>query len=72
MDVREEALDGSVVTPVFKKKRNGDYQTVAVYEKNPSGWMARFMIEKRIEDAEGLASFAEDGYAFAAKLSMLQ
>jgi hypothetical protein len=67
--VREEALDGSVVTPVFKEKRNGDYQTVAVYAKNARGRMARFMIEKRIENAEGLASFAEDGYAFAAELS---
>ena len=58
-----------MVTPVFEEKRNDAYQTVAVYAKNARGRMARFMIEKRIEDAEGLASFAEDGYAFAAKLS---
>lgn len=67
--VREDALDGTVVTPVFKEKRNGDYQIVAVYAKNARGRMARFMIENRIEEAEGLTTFSEDGYAFAPDLS---
>lgn len=67
-----DALDGPVVTPVFKDWKGGKLRTVAIYMKQARGAMARFMIAHRIEEPKGLKAFAEDGYRYSEQHSTEQ
>ena len=53
---KEQAADGSV-------------RTIAFYAKRARGEMARYAIDWRLEQAEGLKEFDRDGYRFAPELS---
>lgn len=64
-----KALKGRVVTPVFKDYKNGQYKVISFYAKKARGLMARYVIERRLTDPEGLKQFNTDGYAFSAKAS---
>lgn len=67
--VPEDRLEPRLVTAAFQEIRDGKPKTIAVYSKRARGTMARFQIDNRIDDPEGLMDFAEDGYAFNAELS---
>jgi cytoplasmic iron level regulating protein YaaA (DUF328/UPF0246 family) len=64
-----KALTKQVVSPVFKDEKNGVYKIISFYAKRARGAMARFLIENRVADAEGLTGFDCDGYSYAAELS---
>lgn len=60
---------GRVVTPNFKEFKNGDYKTIMVFAKKARGTMARWIIQKDVNNAEEIKNFTEDGYVFNEKLS---
>ncbi len=62
-------LNARVVTCHFREERNGAYQFITVYGKNARGAMTRFILRNRIEKADDLRAFDEDGYYFNARLS---
>jgi hypothetical protein len=53
-----------VVTIEFKEDRIPGPVNIAVYAKRARGLMARYIVERRIEDAELLKSFNVEGYYF--------
>jgi hypothetical protein len=59
----------TVYTPVFKEYRNGGYRFLSVYGKKARGMMARFIIERRMEDPEEMKLFNSDGYYYNDPLS---
>ena len=63
------ALGLRVVTPVFLENRDGKTRTVSFYTKRARGAMARFVMENRIEDTEGLTGFDLGGYRHDPELS---
>jgi len=63
--VDSNALDGPVVTPVFKDRKGEKLRSVAIYMKQARGAMARFMIANRVEEPDGLKAFSEDGYRYS-------
>ena len=63
------ALGLRVVTPVFLENRDGKTKTVSFYAKRARGAMARFVMENRIEDTEGLTGFDLGGYRHDPELS---
>lgn len=67
--VKKKALAPQVVTPVFKEEKGGKARVVSFYAKRARGMMARFMVENRIDQPQGLKEFAEDGYCFRPHLS---
>lgn len=67
--VKPKLLNGTVITPEFKEKKNGDYKMVGVYAKKARGLMSRFVIDNRTTDPQALQQFEVDGYAFNGKLS---
>lgn len=67
--VDEKNLKASIVTPVFKEKKNGEFKVVGFYAKKARGMMARFIIENQIETPDALKKFNEEGYEFNPKLS---
>ena len=67
--VNPDDLNGPLITCHFKEIKNGSPRTIAVYAKRARGAMARYMIQNRIEEPDGLKSFDLDGYGFSDDLS---
>jgi len=67
--IKPRLIDGEVITPAFKERKDGDYKMIGIYAKKARGLMSRFMIKNRIDQAEELKSFDLDGYAFNETLS---
>ncbi len=67
--VDQQALNSQLVTPVFKDWKNGQYKMISFFVKKARGMMTRFLLENRVEEAEQLTEFAQDGYHFNAELT---
>ena len=62
-------LEKEIVAPVFKDEKNGKLKIISFHAKKARGAMARYLIENRIADRDGLLGFSEDGYAYNPELS---
>jgi cytoplasmic iron level regulating protein YaaA (DUF328/UPF0246 family) len=62
-------LARDVVSPVFKDEKNGRYRIISFYAKRARGAMARYLIENRVSDREGILGFDREGYRYNAALS---
>lgn len=67
--VDKKSLNGSVITPLFKEFKNGDYKTIMIFAKRARGKMARFIVDNNIHNAEEIKAFNIDGYRYDANLS---
>ena len=67
--VKKKSLDGMIITPTFKDCKNGQYKIISFFAKKARGLMARYIIENRVEDVEGLKNFDVDGYVFSEEQS---
>lgn len=67
--IRPEALDGRLVTPVFKDFNNGNYKVLGFFAKKARGLMASYIIKNRIDKADDIKSFDMDGYRFNSDLT---
>ena len=67
--VDAKALKAPVVTCHFKEEKEGTLRILSFYAKKARGRMARYAIDNRIDQVEGLKAFDLDGYAFRADLS---
>lgn len=63
------ALDGQVITPVFKDKKNDNYKIIGLFAKRARGMMARYVIENKVTEVEELKGFNSDGYMFNSSMS---
>ena len=62
--VSQKALKARVITANFKEIKDGEARVLSFYAKRARGAMARFSIENRITDPEGIKAFDVDGYRF--------
>lgn len=67
--VKPKALQGRIITPVFKDWKNGQYKIISFFAKKARGLMCRYAIKNRISDAEQLKHFDLAGYQYDATLS---
>ncbi len=67
--VRQETLGLRVVTPVFLEDKPGGPKIVSFFAKKARGAMARFIIQRRLTDPDGLRDFDTGGYRFQEDLS---
>jgi len=67
--IQPAALQGEVITPVFKEHKDGKYKVVAIHAKRARGKMANFIIRERIDQPEKLKTFNEGGYEYSDNLS---
>lgn len=67
--VKPQKLQASVITPVFKDWKNGQYKIISFYAKKARGLMARFVIQQRLQQPEQLTAFNLDGYYYSAEHS---
>ena len=67
--VQPKKLNGRLITPVFKDQKNGQYKIISFWAKKARGLMARYIIDKRVEQPEQLKAFNYDGYVFSEAMS---
>ncbi len=67
--VDTKSLNAPVITPIFKEEKNGKLKIISFNAKRARGMMAKFIIENKIKEPEGLKDFCEDNYKFDPKLS---
>ncbi len=67
--VKKKALNGRIITPVFKDWKNGQYKIISFYAKKARGLMARYAADNLVETAEDLKFFDYEGYKFNPELS---
>ncbi len=67
--VDKKALNATLVTPVFKDLKNGNYKIISFYAKKARGYMSAWIIQKGITDAKELKKFKVAGYRYNADMS---
>lgn len=67
--VNPGALAGRVIAPVFKDLSRGQYRVISFFAKRARGQMARYVIDRRLQDPAGLQQFQGGGYRYNPSLS---
>ncbi|TAM02090.1 MAG: peroxide stress protein YaaA [Paraburkholderia sp.] len=67
--VKPKQLAAPVITPVFEDWKGGRYKIISFHAKRARGLMARFAVEHRIAEPQGLKGFDAEGYTFVAEAS---
>lgn len=62
--VDRKTLEARVVQCVFQERKGDTWKVISFHAKRARGLMARHIIDHRIDAAEDLTGFAEEGYAF--------
>lgn len=61
---RPKQLAPHVITPVFKDLSNGKHKVISFFAKKARGRMADWIIRNKVQTAEQLTEFKEDGYTW--------
>lgn len=64
--VKVKQLNAEIITPQFKEYKNGKYKIISFFAKKARGQMARYIIDKQLDDVRGLKKFKVDGYKYNA------
>ena len=67
--VKGNKLVPSLVTPVFKDEKNGQFKIISFYAKKARGLMASYLVKNQIQSIEGITEFTEVGYQYDDELS---
>jgi len=67
--IQTAGIHGRIITPVFKELRQGKYRIISFNAKKARGFMARYIIENRIDQPEHIQAFDIAGYQFNTDLS---
>ena len=62
-------LAATIITPIFKEKKNGVYKVISFTAKRARGMMARHIIKNRITNPKSLKQFSQENYRYSDKLS---
>ncbi len=62
--IQPKALEADIVTPVFKDLKGGKYKIISFFAKKARGQMARFIIDRELNDTAGLKKFKAGGYRY--------
>ncbi|ABD83079.1 peroxide stress protein YaaA [Saccharophagus degradans] len=67
--VKPKALNGEIITPVFKEWKDGKYKIISFFAKKARGLMSAYIIKNKLTQVEQLKSFDWDGYTFNKAMS---
>ncbi|QSX38076.1 peroxide stress protein YaaA [Shewanella sedimentimangrovi] len=62
--VKPKRLNGTLVTPVFKDGKNGQYKVISFFAKRARGMMTRFILQQRPQQIADLRCFNSGGYYY--------
>ena len=64
--VDRKVLNARVIDCVFEDYKGGKYKVISFFAKRARGLLARYAIEKKIQNPEKLKDFKVEGYTYAA------
>jgi uncharacterized protein len=64
--IDRKVLGTTIIQPIFQERRKAGWQVISFSAKRARGLMARYAIDHRITEPEGLKGFSQDGYTFDA------
>lgn len=67
--IKPKAINGQIITPIFKEYHKGTYKIISFYAKKARGLMSRYLIDNEITDIEAIKDFNLEGYGFDESLS---
>ncbi|PVV16103.1 MAG: hypothetical protein B6D82_01840 [gamma proteobacterium symbiont of Ctena orbiculata] len=67
--IKPRLIEGRIITPQFKERKNGSYRMIGVFAKRARGLMSRFIIDNRLRHPEEIQQFNSDGYRYNKRLS---
>jgi cytoplasmic iron level regulating protein YaaA (DUF328/UPF0246 family) len=67
--VDRKVLNACVIDCVFEDYKGGKYKVISFFAKRARGLLARYAIEKKIQNPEKLKDFKVEGYAYVASES---
>jgi cytoplasmic iron level regulating protein YaaA (DUF328/UPF0246 family) len=67
--VNAKKLKATIITPVFKDWKNGQYKMISFYAKKARGLMSRYIIDQQINSPEKLKQFDSEGYRYSEEMS---
>ena len=67
--VKPKQLNATVIEPVFKEYKNGDYKIISFFAKKARGLMSAYSIKNKLTHADDLKAFDTEGYAYNAAIS---
>jgi cytoplasmic iron level regulating protein YaaA (DUF328/UPF0246 family) len=67
--VKKKSLKATIITPVFKDWKNGQYKIISFYAKKARGLMARYIIQNKLTSIEQIKSFDLAGYQYNEAMS---
>ena len=62
--VKASALEADIVTPVFKDLKGDKYKVISFFAKKARGQMARYIIEKGLNEPDSLKRYRVAGYRY--------
>ncbi|TNF66527.1 MAG: peroxide stress protein YaaA [Gammaproteobacteria bacterium] len=65
----KKSINGSWIDVDFKEYKQGKYKTIGIFAKRARGSMARFIIDKEIDQVDKLIAFDRENYKFNEELS---
>ena len=63
--VKPKKLNGQLITPIFKDKKNGQYKVISFFAKKARGMMVRYLVDNAVNDYDGLIKFNLAGYYYS-------
>ena len=67
--IKPKLIEGRIITPQFKEKKDGAYRMIGVFAKKARGLMSRYIIENRLQEPEQIQGFRKAGYRFSKQQS---
>jgi len=64
-----KTLKVTVITPVFKDFKNGEYKSIMTFAKLARGYMTRYIIDTNANNIDDLKGFDYEGYGFSEPMS---
>lgn len=67
--IKPKLIDGKIISPQFKDAKSGQYKTIMTFAKLARGYMARYIIDHKIDNSEEILGFNSNGYSYNSSLS---
>ena len=64
-----KALQGDIITPIFKDTKQGQLKVISFYAKKARGLMARYIVQNQVQSVAQLKGFDLAGYKYEDALS---
>ncbi|MGD8911757.1 MAG: peroxide stress protein YaaA [Candidatus Thiodiazotropha sp.] len=67
--IKPKRIQGRIITPQFKEKKDAGYRMIGVFAKRARGLMSRYIIDNRLQDPIDIQGFDREGYGYNKSLS---